>query len=60
MRLIKDESEINLANGEAEQEFDEWKWASPEEVIEQVCPDTLIEKINLTMILVCRTWKLMG
>ena len=37
MRLTKDESEINLANGEAEPEFAEWKWAGPEEVVEQVC-----------------------
>jgi hypothetical protein len=37
MRLTKDESEINLATGEAEPEFAEWKWASPEDVIEQVC-----------------------
>ena len=36
MRLTKDESEINLASGEADPEFAEWKWASPEEVIEQV------------------------
>lgn len=36
MRLTKDESEINLANGDADPEFAEWKWASPEEVIEQV------------------------
>ncbi|XP_015895477.1 nudix hydrolase 25 [Ziziphus jujuba] len=35
MRLTKDDSEVNLANGEAEPEFAEWKWASPEEVIEQ-------------------------
>ncbi|KAB5538084.1 hypothetical protein DKX38_015617 [Salix brachista] len=35
MRLTKDESEINLASGEADPEFAEWKWASPEEVIEQ-------------------------
>ncbi|XP_056165395.1 nudix hydrolase 25 isoform X1 [Syzygium oleosum] len=36
MRLTKDnDSEINLANGEADTEFAEWKWASPEEVIEQ-------------------------
>ncbi|KAK6134144.1 hypothetical protein DH2020_032094 [Rehmannia glutinosa] len=35
MRLTADESEINLANGEIDQEFSEWKWASPEEVIEQ-------------------------
>eukprot|EP00257_Ricinus_communis_P019860 XP_015578961.1 nudix hydrolase 25 isoform X1 [Ricinus communis] len=35
MRLTKDESEINLANGAAEPEFAEWKWASPEEVVEQ-------------------------
>ncbi|XP_057961292.1 nudix hydrolase 25 isoform X4 [Malania oleifera] len=35
MTLTKDESEINLANGEADPEFSEWKWASPEEVIEQ-------------------------
>ena len=36
MRLTKDESEINLASGEADPEFAEWKWTSPEEVIEQV------------------------
>ncbi|KAF5442296.1 hypothetical protein F2P56_034968 [Juglans regia] len=36
MKLTKDESEINLASGEAKPEFAEWKWASPEEVIEQV------------------------
>lgn len=37
MRLTRDDdSEINLANGEADTEFAEWKWASPEEVIEQV------------------------
>lgn len=36
MRLTKDESEVNLANGEADPEFAEWKWATPEEVIEQV------------------------
>ncbi|KAG6649975.1 hypothetical protein I3843_06G011000 [Carya illinoinensis] len=36
MKLTKDESEINLASGEARPEFAEWKWASPEEVIEQV------------------------
>ncbi|KAK6134207.1 hypothetical protein DH2020_032063 [Rehmannia glutinosa] len=35
MRLTTDESEINLANGEIDQEFSEWKWATPEEVIEQ-------------------------
>ena len=35
MRLTKDDSEVNLANGEAEPEFAEWKWADPEEVIEQ-------------------------
>ena len=37
MRLTKDESEINLANGEVDPEFSEWKWANPEDVIEQVC-----------------------
>lgn len=36
MRFTNDESEINLANGEVEPEFSEWKWARPEEVIEQV------------------------
>lgn len=36
MRLTNDDSEINLANGEADPEFAEWKWANPEEVIEQV------------------------
>ncbi|XP_060215341.1 nudix hydrolase 25 [Lycium barbarum] len=35
MRFTNDESEINLSTGEAEAEFSEWKWARPEEVIEQ-------------------------
>ncbi|KAF3432186.1 hypothetical protein FNV43_RR26925 [Rhamnella rubrinervis] len=36
MRLTKkDNSEINLSTGEADPEFAEWKWADPEEVIEQ-------------------------
>ncbi|KAK4261720.1 hypothetical protein QN277_004678 [Acacia crassicarpa] len=35
MRFTKDDSEINLANGEADPEFAEWKWSSPEEVIDQ-------------------------
>ncbi|KAK8490893.1 hypothetical protein V6N11_055177 [Hibiscus sabdariffa] len=35
MRLTKDESEINLATGEADPEFTEWKWTTPEEVVEQ-------------------------
>ncbi|KAL7090851.1 hypothetical protein ACP275_12G068000 [Erythranthe tilingii] len=35
MRLTADESEINLATGEADAEFSEWKWATPEQVIEQ-------------------------
>ncbi|CAN0877079.1 Nudix hydrolase 25 [Linum grandiflorum] len=34
MRLTKDEDEINLETGEADSEFSEWKWASPDEVIE--------------------------
>ncbi|XP_038715399.1 nudix hydrolase 25-like [Tripterygium wilfordii] len=34
-RMTNDDSEINLANGGADTEFSEWKWASPEEVIEQ-------------------------
>lgn len=34
MRLTKDEREINLGRGEPE--FSEWKWATPEEVIQQV------------------------
>lgn len=41
MRLTKDDSEVNLANGEAEPEFAEWKWANPEEVIEQVCQEQM-------------------
>lgn len=36
MRFTKDEGEINLANGEVDPEFAEWKWANPEDVIEQV------------------------
>ncbi|KAL0326899.1 UNVERIFIED_CONTAM: Nudix hydrolase 25 [Sesamum angustifolium] len=35
MRFTADENEINLASGEAEPEFSDWKWATPEEVIEQ-------------------------
>ncbi|KAJ7962048.1 Nudix hydrolase [Quillaja saponaria] len=35
MGLTKDDSEVNLANSEADPEFLEWKWANPEEVIEQ-------------------------
>ncbi|XP_010274693.1 PREDICTED: nudix hydrolase 25 isoform X2 [Nelumbo nucifera] len=35
MRLTGDDNEVNLANGEVDPEFSEWKWASPEEVIEQ-------------------------
>lgn len=35
MRLTADEREINLATGEAETEFSEWKWASLDEVIDQ-------------------------
>ncbi|GMN38761.1 hypothetical protein TIFTF001_007986 [Ficus carica] len=35
MRLTNGESEVNLATGEADPEFSEWKWATPEEVIEQ-------------------------
>lgn len=51
MRLTKDESEINLASGEAEPEFAEWKWASPEDVIEQVCvTDAFFEIINLALL----------
>ncbi|KAJ0094127.1 nudix hydrolase 25 [Pistacia vera] len=33
MRLTNDESEINIGN--TDPEFAEWKWASPDEVIEQ-------------------------
>lgn len=36
VRSTNADSEINLATGEAEPEFSEWKWARPEEVIEQV------------------------
>nr|GEY21183.1 NUDIX hydrolase 25 [Tanacetum cinerariifolium] len=35
MKLTKDESEINLASGEVDPEFSEWKWANPQDVIEQ-------------------------
>ncbi|CAI0431976.1 unnamed protein product [Linum tenue] len=34
VRLMKDNDKINLVNEEADSEFSEWKWASPEEVIE--------------------------
>lgn len=36
MKFTKDDSEINLDNDEADVEFAEWKWANPEEVVEQV------------------------
>lgn len=36
MRLTDDDSQVNLATGEVDPEFSEWKWASPEEVVEQV------------------------
>ena len=35
MRFTAEESEINLANGETDPEFSEWKWATPEDVVEQ-------------------------
>lgn len=35
MRLTDDDSQVNLATGEVDPEFSEWKWASPEEVVEQ-------------------------
>lgn len=35
LRNDEDDREINLANNEADSEFAEWKWAKPEEVIEQ-------------------------
>ncbi|KAL6001477.1 Nudix hydrolase 25 [Asimina triloba] len=34
MKLTRDDNEVNIANG-MESEFSEWKWASPEEVVEQ-------------------------
>ncbi|KAK9115921.1 hypothetical protein Sjap_014868 [Stephania japonica] len=36
MRLTSDDSEINLARGEVDPEFSEWKWANPDDVVEQV------------------------
>lgn len=42
MGLTKDDSEVNLATGEADPEFAEWKWADPEEVIEQASFRNLI------------------
>ncbi|KAH9621123.1 hypothetical protein KSS87_000141 [Heliosperma pusillum] len=35
VRFKADDHEVNLATGEAEVEFSEWKWATPEEVIDQ-------------------------
>ncbi|KAF6138936.1 hypothetical protein GIB67_025665 [Kingdonia uniflora] len=35
MRLTAKESEIDLANGEVDPEFYEWKWTCPEDVVEQ-------------------------
>ncbi|XP_021727276.1 nudix hydrolase 25-like [Chenopodium quinoa] len=35
MKFTADEYEINLATGEAETEFSEWKWATLDEVIDQ-------------------------
>lgn len=46
MRLTKDDSEINLDNDEADVEFAEWKWANPEEVVEQVFSDTRLIMIS--------------
>uniref|UniRef100_A0A7N0ZVJ3 Nudix hydrolase domain-containing protein n=1 Tax=Kalanchoe fedtschenkoi TaxID=63787 RepID=A0A7N0ZVJ3_KALFE len=34
MKFTGKETEINLANGEADPEFAEWKWTSPREVVE--------------------------
>lgn len=36
VKFTADEREINLATGEAETEFSEWKWATLDEVIDQV------------------------
>ena len=49
MRFTKDESEINLANGEADPEFAEWKWAIPEEVVEQVLCSSSIRITIITL-----------
>lgn len=56
MRLTKDESEINLASGEADPEFSEWKWANPEDVIEQV--RSKLDKFTTIMVLlkISLTW----
>lgn len=37
MRMTRDDdSEINLAGGGADAEFADWKWAVPDEVVQQV------------------------
>ncbi|XP_042488170.1 nudix hydrolase 25-like isoform X1 [Macadamia integrifolia] len=45
MKLSRDDSEVNLESGEADTEFSEWRWASPEEVIEQCRQWTIREQI---------------
>ncbi|KAL8142057.1 hypothetical protein V2J09_015089 [Rumex salicifolius] len=35
MSFKGDDHEVNLANGEADAEFSEWKWESPQDVIDQ-------------------------
>lgn len=66
MRLTADEGEVNLANGETEPEFSEWKWATPEEVIEQVfihSRDSLFSQCvstNLINFISIRQWTTRG
>ncbi|KAL4321233.1 hypothetical protein AHAS_Ahas14G0090000 [Arachis hypogaea] len=38
MQLRDDDIEVNLATGEADPEFAEWKWASPEEAVDYKRP----------------------
>ncbi|KAF8407662.1 hypothetical protein HHK36_006797 [Tetracentron sinense] len=66
MRLTRDDSEVNLASGEVEPEFSEWKWTSPEEVIEQVCCNKfLLISLNSVYFLLkkkklTRAWEIMN
>lgn len=67
MKLTNDDSEVNLANGEADHEFAEWKWASPEEVVEQVSclkhiliyfnnKPLMFQRRRLKTLVGCRQW----
>ena len=51
MQLTNDDVEVNLATGEADPEFSEWKWASPEEVIEEASCKHLFSRVEFIIYL---------